>query len=1386
MNIKYTKKLFFLAFLCLLVSSVSAQIINVGNVDAGPYGSGSTISMPIQLTNGSSCFAANNEFDLYLSDANGNFGTQTKIGSITGFYATFVNGIIPAGTPAGTGYKLRVVSTAPVVTSAASTAFTINTSAGVVAAVSSQIINPQYPEVFGTCNGTPNTTTPYTFLNQSASGAAVTATFFNDLAQVAEGGTVNVAPNAIFNAKAAHYTVTVKAVNGGIVGTKSYLLMNNVANRGLGATGITSVCLSGGSGVLTFNADITSPASGLQNNYPGHIYKVSWGDGTTSTFTLCEIIAQAGKIVHTYTSSSCGSIFNNIKNVFGVNLQLNSIYCGDIGTPATQYAQVLTPPLNKFSNADVGCVNTPVTFANTSFPGQSASTTTTSASCINTDAKYSWYVDNELKVQNYGATQPFIYTFTTPGIHHVELVLQNTSGICGTASIGNDICIQNPPKPIFNFPVKSGCGPLTLIPDNTSVIDANCNNTNSYQWLTNAPAGSLTYVDNTTANSEQPHMVFSKAGVYRVNLIINTKSCGPVLGTEQTITVDDKPTALLSGDTQVCGINQTLKFNTDAGITHTVLGGIGELKPDSYAWTISGGAFDFTGGTTAGSQYPQILFKDAATYTVSVTVKNNCEVVPATATQHLTFQVSPTINASGPASVCAGSDINLTGTVPSGSITGQVWTGGAGGSFTSANSLVTTYTPSAADIAAGKVTFLLTGTTTLPAPCDKVASTVTVNIQPQTVINSAAVVNNLCSGTALNYHILSAPTSIYSWTVDPTKTSPSVTGYTNASGSVINDVITNNDPLNSAVVTYIIQATGGACNGDPFTLTVNVLPAHITAGFTASVTEDCGDLTVQFTNTSVPLTSSFTWNFGDGSPTSSAISPAHTFAAGTDGKDKTYTVTLNLVSSCGNITATPIQIIVHPASPVALILPSPLSGCSPFDVTVQNASPGNNKSYTYHLYDPTTQQDVQPPITYTDKSPAVFHVVSTIAKLYKLYMVAEDLCGNTTKSIEWPISVSPPDFVAKTFVTDNNNKGCMPFATSFVNASTGGDLFTYNIYAPNGDVTHITAGGQGSTLNYTFNQAGVYSVSITAANGCSAVESDKVTVTVNPLPLPAFTADVATGCKQLTVSFTNGTQAPDGNSSASSYQYDWDFGDGSAHAFEQNPAPHLYHFSNTPFTVTLVVTNPVTGCTATLVKNTYITVNPPPFTAFGVKPDTTISIPNYRFTFVDQTTNGPTQWHWDFGDGQTSNNQNPSHTYADTGTYKVTLTTYRGSCDSVISHKVHITGIPGQLYLPNAFMPTSGSTEIQKFIAKGSGIKKWHLQVYNNYGQLMWETDKLDDYKGTPVNGDGWDGTFRGSPVQQGVYIWQASATFINGTEWKGMSYNNSLPKRTGTINLIR
>src|SRR6185503_5950570 len=51
------------------------------------------------------------------------------------------------------------------------------------------------------------------------------------------------------------------------------------------------------------------------------------------------------------------------------------------------------------------------------------------------------------------------------------------------------------------------------------------------------------------------------------------------------------------------------------------------------------------------------------------------------------------------------------------------------------------------------------------------------------------------------------------------------------------------------------------------------------------------------------------------------------------------------------------------------------------------------------------------------------------------------------------------------------------------------------------------------------------------------------------------------------------------------------------------------------------------------------------------------------YTFTDASTNA-TSWHWDFGDGDTSNVQNPTHDFIGGGDYTVILTVHNGPCSS--------------------------------------------------------------------------------------------------------------------------
>jgi PKD repeat protein len=217
--------------------------------------------------------------------------------------------------------------------------------------------------------------------------------------------------------------------------------------------------------------------------------------------------------------------------------------------------------------------------------------------------------------------------------------------------------------------------------------------------------------------------------------------------------------------------------------------------------------------------------------------------------------------------------------------------------------------------------------------------------------------------------------------------------------------------------------------------------------------------------------------------------------------------------------------------------------------------------------------------------------------------------------------------------------------------------------------------------------------------------------------------------------------------------------------------------------VTLTITNSL-GCSSPITKIDYITIVGPPIAEFAISPSNQITIPDFTFRFTNESSNNPVRYEWDFGDGTPfSTTTDPQHTYLDTGRYIVTLRAYNQyGCFGSITHDVRIVGVPGYTFVPNSFIPGSTSLPLQKFMAVGSGMKSWKMQIFNKWGQVLWETTKLEE--GKPV--EGWDGTFKGVPQPQGIYFWKIDVELINGSEWKGMSLGKGPPKRTGEIYLIR
>ncbi|WP_342645073.1 PKD domain-containing protein [Mucilaginibacter sp. CSA2-8R] len=804
---------------------INAQTITIRTVDAGPYGQGSSITAPITVDETSAQIKIGNRFDLYLSDANGNFGSATLIGSFAGHYTGFVNGVIPGGTPAGTGYKLMVRSSMPAVSSSVSQPFTITADVGIEAKAASSSTSVTSTEVFGPCGGGYNgniitLTTPLT------STQSVTATLFNDMTQQTEK-TFALAANSLSPALGAYsYTVIVKAVNSaGIVGTKSYLLNNCPTTKNFGSTDSGAKCLIDGQSNVSFDIAITSE-KGVQLNYPGSLYSVSWGDGSTDVFTFAQIKALNGRLLHNYKSSSCGVVNAQgvITNQFTVVLTITNPYCPTVNPNTVTVNQIiLVPAKNGMNGPDKVCVNTEATFINTSNPGQTENPSNNNQ-CEFGDAKYTWWVDGVVAEVGKRLNENFVWTFTTRGQHTVMLSMENAPSGCQPNNVTMTVCVQNPPKPDFTI-VSKRCvsdGPVT--PVDKSVLDDICNDKYNYKW-TVTPSAGVTYANGTNANSVAPQFMFANPGKYQVYLSTVNSPCGDFKSETKEIVITTAPLATLSPDFSLCGKGQTLTFDTTAvSTTKTILFGTVNEVSGTYQWTVTGqngiAAATFAGGTTANSKYPQINFPDFGTYEVSVKHTNDCGTVTSNI-QHITFKQAPTVLA-GPDLVICTNDV----VTPQGSVTGNfdtiTWTTSGTGSFSDSHAQQPVYTPSAADRTAGQVTLTLNITTSLPGDCAKITDAMLVKINPANTVTSAAV-EAICTNGNVNYVPVSTVAgSTFTWTV--AQNSSNITGFTQSGNGSIQDILTNTSATAIGTVTYNIVPHANNCDGTPFTFTVTVTP----------------------------------------------------------------------------------------------------------------------------------------------------------------------------------------------------------------------------------------------------------------------------------------------------------------------------------------------------------------------------------------------------------------------------------------------------------------------------------------------------------------------------------------------------------------------------------
>jgi PKD repeat protein len=204
-------------------------------------------------------------------------------------------------------------------------------------------------------------------------------------------------------------------------------------------------------------------------------------------------------------------------------------------------------------------------------------------------------------------------------------------------------------------------------------------------------------------------------------------------------------------------------------------------------------------------------------------------------------------------------------------------------------------------------------------------------------------------------------------------------------------------------------------------------------------------------------------------------------------------------------------------------------------------------------------------------------------------------------------------------------------------------------------------GGTSTQQNpaHYFAADGHYTVSLTATNSSgSGSTSQVVIITTGSTSIPTASFTFAPACQTCknTMQFTD-------TSTNSPTSWSWTFGDGGA-STQQNPS-HYFAASGS-YTVSLRATNSA-GSSST---SRTVTISLAPVASFTVAPACQTCKNSMQFT--DTSTNSPTSWSWNFGDGGTSTLRNPGHSFA-FGTYTVRLTAANAAGSSTYSKTVVIS-----------------------------------------------------------------------------------------------------------------
>jgi gliding motility-associated-like protein len=261
-----------------------------------------------------------------------------------------------------------------------------------------------------------------------------------------------------------------------------------------------------------------------------------------------------------------------------------------------------------------------------------------------------------------------------------------------------------------------------------------------------------------------------------------------------------------------------------------------------------------------------------------------------------------------------------------------------------------------------------------------------------------------------------------------------------------------------------------------------------------------------------------------------------------------------------------------------------------------------------------------------------------------------------------------------------------------------------------GTASQVNGGGQGPIVVQWSKTGSYYPTLVVTNNGCS---SDPYKTEVSITPLISFFMDKSSGCEDLTINFK-------GNAFPKNSDYFWDFGDGGN---STDSTPSYTYVDAGDYDLSIIIKSS-SGCYDTLILANFIHCFPSPNVDFDFSPPI-IPFSDPEASFNNKTQNGQT-YLWDFGDGGSSKQTNPNHTYSSLGDYIVWLKAESDKgCTDSISKLLKV--VEDRFSTPNVITPNGDGVNDVFKVENLESLQSCELEVYNRWGQLVFSDAEYDN-----------------------------------------------------------